>query len=75
MAYFISRPSIFLPSNSGVLPYHQPSHEDRQNGKDNHAVEARADATRQDFAKLNQEHRNHAAKSGEGAMHAVDAAI
>ena len=43
-------------------------------GEDQHAVEARADAARQDFAELDQEQRHQAAERREAIVHGVDGA-
>jgi nitrogen regulatory protein PII-like uncharacterized protein len=41
---FTSLASIFLPTYSGVRPDHQPGDEHREDGEQQEAVEARADA-------------------------------
>ena len=51
---------------------HQPGDEDGDDGKDQHPVEAGADAAEDDFAELHQHQRHHAAERGVGVVHAVD---
>ena len=53
---------------------HQAGDENGEDGEDEHAVEARADAAENDFAELHQHQRHHAAERGVGVVHAVDRA-
>ncbi len=53
---------------------HQPGDEHREDGEEQEAVDARADAADDDFAKLHVDHRDHAAERGEAVMHRVDRA-
>ena len=53
---------------------HQTGDEHRQHGEHQQPVETRADAARQDLAKLDQEQRNHAAERRQRIVHGVDRA-
>src|SRR6201991_3116646 len=53
---------------------HQPGDKDRDDDKDQHALEAGADAADDDLAELHVDQRNHAAERGERVMHGVDRA-
>ena len=53
---------------------HQPGNKDRHDGKEQHAVEAGANAAEDHFAQLHQNQRNHAAERGKGVVHGVNRA-
>ena len=51
---------------------HQPRNEHRQNGKNQHAVEAGAHAAKHHFTELHHHHRHHAAQRRVGVVHRID---
>ena len=53
---------------------HQPGDEDREDHEHHHAVEARADAAEDDFARLHVEERDEPAERRERIVHGVDGA-
>ena len=53
---------------------HQPGDEDGEDGEDEHAVEARADAAEDHLAELDQHQRHGAAERHERIVHRVDGA-
>src|SRR5262245_11187138 len=55
--------------------HHEPGHEDRDDGEDQHAVEARADAAVDHLAELDHEQGHEAAERHEGIVHRVDRAV
>ena len=55
-------------------PDHQPGDEHRDDGEEQHAVKAGADAAEDDLAQHDIDHRDHAAQRHEAVMHGVDGA-
>ena len=74
IAIFTSLASIFLPRYSGVRPTIRPGDEHRDDGEQQHAVEARADAAEDDLAELDVEQRHQPAERREAVVHRIDRA-
>src|ERR1019366_7877592 len=63
-----------LPQIFRGAAHHQSGDENREDGEQEHAVQARSDAAEDNFAQLDVDHRHEAAQRGEAIVHVVDGA-